>query len=150
MPTAQVRLHVRRRLLESLLLLFGAQRLAWARQHCVPVPQSLVKQAKNTATSKSTGCCDLKSSPSHPNGAQPGGTLGFLARQCHGEQTLWGCGEPAPVPAPIVQWSFDACCVDWCLNFSWRRFPSSHFRPTHLRAVNPFRNYIEKRPSRDR
>jgi hypothetical protein len=98
---------------------FSAQeRVAWARRHGAEIPESLVEKARQSE--KPGDCCIVKNvKTTTPGGKIAQRLLGFMARQCQGQQALWGDGEPAPLPNPIFQWCFDAQPVDWCLPPAW-------------------------------
>jgi hypothetical protein len=105
------------------------ERLAWAREHHAQVPSSLTEQARQSEKNNPGACCDLKNKSSTRDGSTPGGAVGFMARQCHGEHTAWGCGEPAPVPAPLFCWILDDPSAGWCLTSSWRVPFANHIPP---------------------
>jgi hypothetical protein len=95
------------------------ERLTWAREHEAEVPDSLVTEAQRPDGAKPGTCCTIKNKAksSKPRTSTGQGVLGFMARQCQGQQhTLWGAGEPAPVPHPFVTWRFDARPAGWCLS----------------------------------
>jgi hypothetical protein len=101
---------------------FSAQeRLAWARAHAAEAPESLVEKARQSEDQKPGICCDLKKTKSSkPPVKTSQRVLGFMARQCQGQDTLWGSGEPAPLPLHALTWVFDAQPAGWCLASTWR------------------------------
>jgi hypothetical protein len=110
---------------------FSAQeRLAWARAHEAEVPESLVEEARQSEDSKPGACCNVKkTTSSRPAVKTAQGVLGFMARHCQGQHTLWGSSEPAPVPPLAVTWSFEAQPDVCCLFLSWSAPFVSHIPP---------------------
>jgi hypothetical protein len=84
------------------------ERVAWAREHDAEVPESLVKQAQQSPDAKPGACCEVKQSKAHQAGKTMQRVLGLMARQCQGEHSAWGCGEPVQMPARAVTWCFEA------------------------------------------
>jgi hypothetical protein len=108
---------------------FSAQeRVSWAREHQAEVPDSLVQQARQPQGPDSGVCCDPQKSKSRKPSTPAGNVLGFMARQCHGQPTLWGDGEPAPLPGPAATWAFEAQPAGWCVS-SIRHLPSVSWIP---------------------
>jgi hypothetical protein len=96
------------------------ERLAWAREHQAEVPDSLVEEARQPEGPKPGTCCLVKKTKSSkPAVKNSQGILGFMARQCQGQHSLWGAGEPASVPPMAVTWSFEARPGAWCLSPTW-------------------------------
>ena len=86
----------------------AAERLKWAREHQAEVPDSLVEQVRQSPDASPSGCC-LKKAPTLTSAAKGWQRVfGLMARQCQGQDTLWGACEPSPPPPRAVTWSFDA------------------------------------------
>ena len=102
------------------------ERVAWAYDHDVEVPDTLQKQAEQendppSTVKKNPSCCQTPVSPTKkqpkesPTEKSEGLLLGFMARQCQGLGSLWSAGEPIAIPGPTVNWTYDwqpAGCID--------------------------------------
>ena len=105
------------------------ERLAWAQEHQAEVPDSLVEQARSEGQEPGSCCVIKKTKLSRPGSKSLQHALGFMARQCHGHDTPWGSGDPAPLPARAVSWCFDDNPGTWCPSLSWDSPFVSHVPP---------------------